>query len=324
MPPTKEKKRTKLELNVALASALVPIRGFSTGDVKKSHAYIHILAKNQNDYVLKFYALRVLCAYYLFRCNIPRLHSSAKLLFETAHSLNEKRYLTEAHHVMGVTQFHTGSHEIAHGHFEKVIDLYEPDIGRWAARSFAYDPGVSSLNYDSINLCYFNDFDAGIKRSEAAIKTAQIIDHPFNIAYAFYQHAFIRKMHNEPELALMWSGKALSLSIEYGLVHHQAWSNTIGGWAQAMLGAPHEGIERIYKGIEQEKAIGTICSQQIHLGLLADAYFNLGKFNMANSAVNQALTIISRRGEKWGKKELEQMKELLQNSKTTLLPGQAG
>ena len=151
----------------------------------------------------------------------------------------------------------------------------------------------------------------GLLKSKKTIQIADSTGNPFNISYTYYMHALVRQQRDEPEAALEWSEKALTISEDYNLPHNRAWSKILKGWATGVLGARKGmneiiglGIKLIKDGIKEENRIGSIISRQIHFALIADVYIRSENIQKAKMLIKEGLLLISKRGEAWGKEEL--------------------
>ncbi|MDX0534968.1 adenylate/guanylate cyclase domain-containing protein, partial [Sinorhizobium medicae] len=108
---------------------------------------------------------------------------------------------------------------------------------------------------------------------------------------------------------------ALAFAAEHGFPFWHTQGVFLKGWALAEQGLIAEGIERLRDGLAGMQAIGSGMTAPWAMGLLAEAHGKADRFAEGSTLIDEALTIVTRTGNRWCEAELHRLKgELISSS----------
>jgi predicted ATPase len=295
-------------LQVMLGAAFLQTRGFASSEVGDCFNRAYELCDKLRESPMLFPILRNLYGFYLVRGDMHTTREIGEELSALMESSKDSSHELEAYHALGVTNFHMGNFGRALMYFDKALSVYDMSRHRYHAHLYANDPAVSSLFYSGLALCYTGFPDKGLEQSMQALKLAEALDHPFNIAYAHMGNALIHQHRGEVSETQKSAEALTQLAGEYGFVHWLAWGNVLLGWTKAMQGDMENGITSLNQGINIHRAIGSHISLPTELGLLSEAYFVAGKPRESLGVIDEALKEIDTRGEAWWHAQLLRLK----------------
>jgi predicted ATPase len=93
----------------------------------------------------------------------------------------------------------------------------------------------------------------------------------------------------------------ITVSSEQGFALYLAMGTILWGWALTEQGQREEGIAQMRRGLAAWRGIGNELLQPYYLALLAEAYGKVGKEGEALAVLDEALAMVSDKGERmWG------------------------
>src|SRR5262249_22666330 len=95
---------------------------------------------------------------------------------------------------------------------------------------------------------------------------------------------------------------------EHGLVMYQAMAAVLRGWTVMKQGRPDEAIEQMQQGLAALQATGTELVRPHFLALLAEAFDKAREDKEARRALDDALALGDRKGERYYEAELYRLK----------------
>jgi len=189
----------------------------------------------------------------------------------------EPSLLLQAHLSQGCLHYYFGDFGQARENFERVIDLYNPQIHFPHAIIYGKDPCVTSLNLLSQVLFYLGYPDEALKKMNDSLSLAQTLNHPFSLGYAMVSAAILHTLRREELAAQKWAEEAISLSEErnFGLwvtagMYHR-------GLALAEQGQTEEGIALMHESLADWRAGGAELGVRNWPGLLGEWYGRTGQ-----------------------------------------------
>jgi predicted ATPase len=103
------------------------------------------------------------------------------------------------------------------------------------------------------------------------------------------------------------SASLVSLADEHGFAHLLATGTFFRGWAAFSNGDVDDGIALMKKGLAAKRAGGAEIKVPYYLGVLADAYRQIGRVSDALPLLIEALERVEGTGEKWFEAELHRL-----------------
>src|SRR5262249_43464302 len=121
----------------------------------------------------------------------------------------------------------------------------------------------------------------------------------------------LHQFRRERQLTQERAEAAITLSIEQGFASWLAGNTIYRGWVLTEQGQVEEGIVQIRQGMADWRATGMEVRRPDFLGLLAEAYGNVGQVEEGFTALAEALTTVNKTGEHMSEAELYRLKGTL-------------
>jgi predicted ATPase len=295
IPETDEATQLELDLQTALGTALMAVKGFGAPEVKQAYLRARELCEKVGDTPKLFEILHGLWIYYLTQAELLTSQQIAEQLLPLAENLKNPASLIEAHHVLGSNYWWQGMYSMAQTHNEQTITLYDsqPKDSRILLPG-REDPGVMCRTLAAKGSCTMGYPDQALYKIEAAIGLALEIAHLFSTAYALLCAALIHLMRRDGRQAQEWAEKAIALSEEQGFALWLAWSIALRGSAKVGQGCYEEGIALLRNGIDACQSTGTIIAQMHLYILLAEAYGQVGRVEEGLTTLDEVGEIVER------------------------------
>ncbi|HEV8712368.1 MAG TPA: hypothetical protein VGX03_06005 [Candidatus Binatia bacterium] len=187
-------------------------------------------------------------------------------------------------------------------HFEQGLALYDPPQHHTLAVLYGYDPGVACLLRVALVLWCLGYPDQALQRCHDALTLAQQeASHPLSSAYILHHAAWLHQFRREGPMTQERAEAVITVSSEQGFALYLAMGTILWGWALTEQGQREEGIAQMRRGLAAWRGIGNELLQPYYLALLAEAYGKVGKEGEALAVLDEALAMVSDKGERmWG------------------------
>jgi predicted ATPase len=213
---------------------------------------------------------------------------------------------------MEVTLIHLGELEAAIEHFERVLQLYDPELHREDVFRYSQNAGVASRCHAAWALWSLGRPDQALIQIEHAMALARETSEPHGLSHTLYFAAIVHQLRREPEKAQQRAEQSIEVANEHGLMLYLGLAAIARGWALAEQGRHAEGIEQIRQGLAGYQATGTELVRPQCLALLAEALSKGGRGAESLHVVEEGLDVTRRNGDRYYEAELYRLKgELL-------------
>jgi predicted ATPase len=238
-------------------------------------------------------------------------HATLDLLTWLAQRLQEPGYLVEAHRAMGPTLFFMGEPATARTHLEQSLALYHPEQHREHAGPYGFDPKVISLNYLALTLWILGYPDHAARHAQETLRWARELAHLPSLTHAMFLvtcfHVLARDVQHADEQAVATIRRAS----EHELALYMALGTLMRGWAVAMQGQGEAGLALLRQDLAAYRATGAVRGQPMYLGLLAEAYGEVGQAEAGLCTLAEALAGVHDTGDCFYEAELHRLKGTL-------------
>src|SRR5262249_38839902 len=231
LPDTLERAQQELTLQVALGTSLIATKGYGAPEIERVYARARNLCQQVRETPQFFPVLWGLWVFYLVRAEFQRAHELGEQLMRLAQSAQDPALLLEAHLALGLTLLWLAELPDAREHLEKGFALYDPQQHRSHAFLYGQDPGVACLCWAAHVPWYFGYPDQALTRSYEALTLARKLSHPYSVAYALVQAAWLHQYRREGQASQELAEAAIALSSEQGFAFLLADGTTHLGWA---------------------------------------------------------------------------------------------
>ncbi|WP_179138122.1 adenylate/guanylate cyclase domain-containing protein [Candidatus Entotheonella palauensis] len=312
LPETPEHLRQELNLQAALAPALIATQGFAAPDVVNTYFRARELCQQVGTAAQLFPVLRGLWVCLEVRADLQTARTLGEQLLEHAQRDPDPAHLVEAHRALGNTFFWLGELDTARDHLERGIALYDAKQHHALAFLYGTDPGVICCAYAAWVYWLLGFPEQALASSQKALGIARTLAHAHSEAAALNWAGVLHHLRREEQAAYEQSEALMTLAKAQGFPYWLAEGRILRSWALAALGQTGEAIEQIHQGLAAYRATGAEIQRPYWLALEAEAYALAGQHAEALQAVNDGIRAVYATGEHWYHAELYRLKgELL-------------
>jgi class 3 adenylate cyclase/predicted ATPase len=300
---------TELELRMALGISLIAGRGYAVPEVEENYLRALELGQRLNDRQRIFSATRGLWVCYFIRADLAKAHHLSVELLKLAESTDANEdgdqarqrtgQLIEAHRALGMTKVYSGSFAASRDHLQRGLSLYDPDLHSSLMEAHGTEPGIVCLAYLGFVMWFLGFPDRARECSDHALRNAERTRHPFTLAFALAFRAYLCQHLRDVEGTRMYADRTMAISSEHGFLHWTHQARMLEGWALAELGQIDAGLNQIRAGLDAYEAMESQLASPWFRSLLANAYVKAGRPDAALRALDDALAMTERTGERF-------------------------
>jgi AAA ATPase domain len=297
LPPTPALRREQIELQVALITPLIHVKGYAAPETKtaveKARVLIgkaEALAEHPEDPLLLFsvpYGLWV-AKYVAFDGDV--LRQLAADFLDLAEKEGATVPLMIGHRLMGMSLLHTGDISQGRAHFDRGLALYSQTEHRLLASRFGQDIRVAILSCRSWTQWILGYPDLGLIDAGRALKDAREIGQAATLMYALNVtslfHMICRNFESTcaeaDELVLLADGKGAKLWKALGVLNQVC--------VLAVTGEASDAVAKLTSGISAFRATGSTIWMPWYQSHLARAYAEIGQFGDAWHQIDEAMS----------------------------------
>ena len=308
LPSTPPLRREQINLQVALITPLIHIKGYGAPETKSAAERARLLIEQAEalgeppeDPLLLFSVL-----YSFWVANIAASNTdAARELAVQFLALAEKQGATVplmiGHRLIGVSMVQTGDIAEGRAHLDQAIALYDPVTDRPLAARFGQDIRVAIRFYRSLALWMLGYADAALADSERALTEAQEIGQVATMMFArvtSLTYILCRQFVS----AKARSDEMVALADEKGTPFFKAVGMLTRGCVFALTGKASDAVRTITDGLASSRSTGATLLMPTYFFHLARAHAELGAFDDAWRCVGEATRLIETTKESWWKR----------------------
>jgi predicted ATPase len=205
-----------------------------------------------------------------------------------------------AHRVSGCTCLQFGDFAGAHRHFEKTVELYDPERHAGFADRFGQDPRASAEILDALALWVLGSVDESLRLADRALADAEPTGHAPTIAHALAYAAFLGLFRRNPKAVATYSQALADIASRSDLPAY--WAGTalfLQGWATSRPAEMRRGL-----AIYREQGRIWLLPEAV----LAEAEARAGETDAGLRRVDDALTALARTEERLYEAEMHRIR----------------
>jgi len=313
LPDTAERAQTELELQIALGTALIAIKGNASAEVEQTYSrayelYQQLYAGETAQILPILYGRQI---HYLVRGAYRTAYQLAQEFLDLAQQQHNPAILV-AHRCVGWTSTMMGDFVVARPYFEQIATLYTVEQHRPLTLQYTQDPGSAGLILGALVLWLLGDVEQARRWNERALVLAREAAHAFTLAYALNFSSWLHHFSQEWAIAQEQAEELIAIASKQGLALWLAWGMIIRGWALAKQGQGEAGIAEMVQGLAAARATGAEMCRTHHVTLLVEAYQSVGQLKAGLRVLGEALAQVEQTEERFWEAEIYRLKgELL-------------
>jgi predicted ATPase len=294
LPPTPALRREQINLQVALITPLVHVKGYAASETRAAVERAHVLIEQAqalgeppDDPLLLF---SVLYGFWAMNINGDVARNLATQFLTLAEKQRMKAVQPHAHHFMGVSLLETGDIAGARAHFDQAIALYDPAHHRLLAMRFGQDARVSAFSRRSPALWFLGYPDAALADAVRALSDARELGQAAALMMALWFASWTLTFCGNYVAANAQVDELIALADEKGSGFWNAVGMVNRGWLFAETGRPADAVQMNTSGLAAVQSTGATMSVPIILINLAKVHAELGHFDEAWRCIGEAQT----------------------------------
>jgi class 3 adenylate cyclase/predicted ATPase len=317
-PPTSDRDQLELALLIAVGAPLTAAKGYSVPEVEQTYRRAgELCVKLGDDRSAEFFrALYGTWRVHLLRADYVSALEFARRLIRLAEASGNGTQLGAAHRALGSTHFYLGDDPAtAREQLELVIGSVALERDRTSFLDELHDvvdPWITCHAYQAWSMWLAGRPAEARRLIDRALVLSQELQHPFTRALALSFDSWLCQWMGDVEAVRERAADALAIAREQGYEFWVGWDEIMLGWCDAASGDPEAGLERMTRGLESWRAVGSELGTTYFLVLIADAQRAAGLVDEAWLSLDEADEVARRTREGWWAPELHRIRgELL-------------
>jgi predicted ATPase len=304
--------RQELRLQIALGTALIPVKGYAAPEVGATFKRARMLGKQVGKTQQQFAVLWGLWHYYTSLADLSKGRELAEQLLSVAEQSQSNVLLPLAHRALSNTLTWLGELTLARKHAEQGVTLYDRRLHRDYILLGGEDPGVNCRSYGSWIIWLLGYPDQALHWSREALALAEKVSHPLSVAYALNMITVVHLSRRNGQAAHERAEAQLAHAAEHGFAVWSAFARFLQGWAQAEHGEVEAGIEQMHEGLIAHRAAWSEFALPYCLAALAEMYGKVGQPAKGLTLLVEAREAVVKSGERvWDAEILRLTGEML-------------
>jgi class 3 adenylate cyclase/predicted ATPase len=312
LPPGAERDGLELTQLGPLGTASIAIRGYASPEVGPIFGRARELCERIGTPDQLFAVVWGNFAWHVVRGEMGLSLQIATESMALAERFDDPGIWMEALFLLGVTQFYRGEFLEALSQYDKGLSRYD-DRERnrlWALR-VGEDAGVTHRCYTALALWHLGYPERSMRSMAEAKRLAHDINHPFSLAYAQHHASWLYHRLGLSAEMLISSEEGLVTATEHGFALFQATATIYRAAALLLERRAQEALPLITSGLEAYRRTGAGMALPYYLSIQAEACMQVGRFDEASSALDQAIEIANANEEFCQLPELHRLKGVL-------------
>ncbi|CAH2405050.1 adenylate/guanylate cyclase domain-containing protein [Mesorhizobium ventifaucium] len=299
LPPSEERSRRELSIQLALGSTHVAAHGFAAPPTADAYGRARELCEELGETRQLFPVLYGLSLYHIYAAEFTEARSVADRLLELAEADNDSGLSFFAHRAAGVSAFPAGEFTRARIHLEEALALYDPRAHRSPAFVYAFDPRVVCLVYLARTLLPLGFPDQALQANDEAVAEAHAVDHRNSLALPLFFGGVIRQIIGDHEGVQEQCSELTRIASEAGFRLWLAGATILSAWAIAEAGDFDRGRLELQRGLTEWRATGAEFMVPYFIALQAQIEVRAGDHDAAFLLLEAAQAGIERTKERW-------------------------
>ena len=261
-----ERKNRELQLQLALARALLASEGPSSAEMGRAYARARELSHEVGEARQLFSALQGLFG---FHHNLANLEQSRSIAMKPYAFRAREGPAIEAMvlRTAGVASLFEARFAAAVAQLERALSIYGL-LGHGSLDVLPFDSKIISGSFLAWALLCDGRPDAALKASKEALSTAHELSHPYTLAFTLHVNCVFISF----EVISRSSTSAATLmayAADQGFAYFLATGTIFQGWARGAAGDVEAGLADMRKGLQAKRDIGAELKVPYSLGVMA-------------------------------------------------------
>jgi predicted ATPase len=308
LPDAPERRRQELEFCSAVGAALRFVKGQAAPETGEAYTRARELWE-QLGYPAEYLHIPYgQSRYHVYRGEMDLALRLDEDLLRVSRQRNDSRWLVLSHQSCGTGYGVRGRFALSRSHLEAALSLYDPNSHHSLGPQTGSHPQVVAQAYLGIVLLCLGFPNQALVRANAAIAEARRLAHSQTIASALMIGAIRLSIAGDIGDLDDLIEDLVAVATEQAFPQWRAFGTIYRGWVKAKNGDVVEGISLLRSGAAAYRANENELLMPHHTALPARACDVAGQIDEVLTALDDALQIAGRTGERWLDPELHRHK----------------
>jgi class 3 adenylate cyclase/predicted ATPase len=312
LPPTPALRREQIDLQVALITPLMHIKGYAAPETKAAAEEARLLIERAEalgeppqDPLLPFSVIYGFWVVNYVAFDGEAMRKFATQFLELAEKQGTRIPLMMGHRLMATSLHFAGEIAESRRHYDQALALFDPAEHRPLAARFGQDVDVGIVANRSFTLWLLGYPDAALADADQAVSIAREIGHATTLMYALF-HATLTHIHTG-DYPRTWTlvDELVALAEEKGAPFWAGGGIARQGCLLALAGEAAKAIQAINSGLAILRPTATTVTRPWYLTILARCHAELGQSENAGRHIDEAMIAIKANGEIWLEAEIQ-------------------
>jgi len=310
-PSTPVLRRKQIELQVALITPLLHVKGYAAPETKAAVERARLLieqaeglGEHSEDRLLLFSVLYGFWVANFVAFNGDVCCDLAGQFLAIAEKQKVTAPLMIGHRLMGTSLLFTGDIAGGRAQYDQALALYEPSRHRALATRFGQDVRVAILAYRAVALWILGYPTAALVDLHQAVADAREIGQAPTLMYALGHAPLTFLLTGDHVAAATHAEELIALANEKNAALWRGGATLFLGWAVSLEGKFSDAAQTIVSGFAEWRATGATLWSPLFLLQLGRAHAELGQSGEAWSAIDKATTTAANTKERWYEAEI--------------------
>jgi len=292
-------RREQIKLQVALANALMHVKGYAASETKAAAELARVLVEQAEalgetpeDPLAVFSVLYGPWATSYVAFNGDMMLELAARFMTLAEKQGATVPLMIGHRMVGLSLLSTGGIAQSRAHLDRSITLYDPPAHRAMASRFGHDNRVAASIYRSWALWMLGYPEAALADAERAITHARELGQAATLMLALCFTSLTYSLCGSYSAANARLDEDLALANEKGAALWRAFGMLSQGCVLALTGKSSDAAQTITAGLAEFRATGSTFWTPLFLSYLAKAHAELRQFDDAWRCIDEVITAV--------------------------------
>jgi class 3 adenylate cyclase/predicted ATPase len=293
-PHSPERDREDLDLQIELGSATMASQGWGSPEGARCYARARELCRAVGDERELFPILWGFWMIHNQRSELSERRATAAELLAIAERHGDPAMLLQAHHANWGNPF-LGDFASQLHHVERGLSHYDPaEHSRLAPQYGGHDAGVCGHCHRGIALWATGYPERSVESFAAALALADEIVHPLSKGHRLTMSSLLPVFRSDWPEAFRAADTAMARLSEFGMPTWTSMAMLMRGWALVALGEAADGLAQIRRCLK----VGDLVGLGTHHAFYAEALYLAGATDEALAALDDALPLMERTGER--------------------------
>jgi class 3 adenylate cyclase/predicted ATPase len=303
-PESERRRARELALQLALAGALMTVKGWGSSEAGDAYARARELCRQAPEGSQLAKALNGAWAFLHNRGEIRAAYQLTDELIALSERRSDRETKLMAYRCLGTSELFRAEFGRALRHLRQALTYYDQAEHRPPTLT-PYDIRVACESFVAWTLLLLGYGDQALAQSRHALACAREMLQPYTLAFALHVNCIFHQLRGDgPELEQR-SHELVALAAEQGYPHFVGTGTCFRGWATVAVGGPMVvAINELHRGLAAKRATGADIKIPYYFGLLAEVHRRMGRTSEGLALLSEALELIERTDERWYEAEL--------------------